>query len=74
MNDIFTIVTNFGLGIGSFVALIFFYNKFMLILNDTLKEQTKTLEKINESQTKIQINLESLSDRIEKLENKEVKK
>lgn len=69
MSDIFTIVTNFGLGIGSFIALIFFYNKFMDLLNNTLKEQTETLSKINESQLQIQITLENLSDRIDKLEN-----
>lgn len=69
MNDIFTIVTNFGLGIGSFVALIFFYNKFMSIINDSLKSQTNVLNNINESQIKMQTALETLSDRVEKLEN-----
>lgn len=56
MEEIVNIVVNNGLGVGSFIALLFYIFKYQTKANDTL-------DKINES-------LISLNERVAKLEKK----
>lgn len=59
MENIISVAVNNGLGVCSFVALLIFIFKYQTKANDTLDEISKTLI--------------SLSERIEKLENRKEK-
>ena len=63
MEEIINIVVNNGLGLASFVALLYFVNKYMENMNETIEEISKTL-------TMIQTNLSSLQYRVDDIEDK----
>lgn len=63
MQEIINIVVNNGLGLASFVALLYFVSKYMENMNETIEEISKTL-------TLIQSNLSSLQNRIDDIEEK----
>ena len=67
MEDFIQIVVNNGLGVASFIALIFFMIKGQSKTNDTLSEINKTL-------ITIQTSLVSLSERISDLEDSKKEK
>jgi len=63
MKDIINIAVNNGLGICSFIALLYFIYKYIGELNSTLK-------KINESMIEIQVALVKLTERVSDIEKK----
>lgn len=64
MESLANIIVNNGIGVGSFLALLYFMNIFINDISNTLEETTKTLVSIQE-------NLSTLSDRVDKIESRE---
>lgn len=63
MESIVNVIVNNGIGVGSFIALLYFMNIFITDIKTTTEETTKTLLSIQDSLT-------SLSDRVDKIEDK----
>lgn len=63
MEQIFNIVVQNGLGVGSFIALLYF-------MGTSLKDIKQTNEEISKTLLLIQSNLTTLQTRIETIENK----
>ena len=63
MEEIFKLVVDNGLGIGSFIALLYFIFTYVKSLNDTMT-------KISNTMIQMQINMEKMTDRIDKIEEK----
>ena len=65
MQELIEIVVHNGLGVASFLALMFF----MYII---MKDITKSLNDISNTLIQIQLNLSQLNERVDKIEEKEV--
>lgn len=65
MMDVINVVIQNGLGVASFLALMFF----MYII---MKDITKSLNDISNTLIQIQLNLSQLNERVDKIEEKEV--
>ena len=63
MEELIKVVVDNGLGIGSFIALLYFIFTYVKSLNETMTKITSTL-------IQIQINLATMTDRIDKIEEK----
>ena len=63
MESIVNVIVNNGIGVGSFLALLYFMNIFITDIKTTTEETTKTLLSIQDSLT-------SLSERVDKIEDK----
>ena len=63
MEEIFKLVVDNGLGIGSFIALLYFIFNYVKELNDTMT-------KISNTMIQMQINMATMADRIDKIEEK----
>lgn len=63
MEELIRAVVDNGLGIGSFIALIVFIFKYQDKNNELLK-------KISDTMIQMQINMEKMTDRIDKIEEK----
>ena len=63
MEEIFKLVVDNGLGIGSFIALLYFIFNYVDKLSNTMN-------KISDTMIQMQINLEKVTDRIDKIEEK----
>lgn len=63
VEQIFNLVVQNGVGVGSFLALLYF-------MNTSLKDIKTNTEEITKSQILIQGNLNSLAQRVEVIENK----
>lgn len=63
MEEIFKLVVDNGLGIGSFIALLYFIFTYVKSLNETMT-------KISNTMIQMQINMEKMTDRIDKIEEK----
>ena len=63
MEELIKVIVDNGLGIGSFIALLYFIFTYVKSLNETMTKITNTL-------IQIQINLASITDRIDKIEEK----
>lgn len=63
MEELIKVVVDNGLGIGSFLALLYFIFTYVKSLNDTMTKITNTL-------IQIEINLATMTDRIDKIEEK----
>lgn len=63
MEDIFKLVVDNGLGIGSFIALLYFIFNYVDKLSNTMN-------KISDTMIQMQINLAAVTDRIDKIEEK----
>lgn len=63
MAELIKVIVDNGLGIGSFIALLYFIFTYVNSLNDTMTKITNTL-------IQIQINLATMTDRIDKIEEK----
>ena len=64
MEDLINVVVQHGLGVASFLALMFF----MYVI---LKDITKSLNDISNTLIQIQLNLSQLNSRVDDLESKE---
>lgn len=63
MQEIIKVCEENGLGIASFIALIYFIFTYVKILNETMT-------KISNTMIQMQINMEKMTDRIDKIEEK----
>lgn len=63
MQDLFKLIVDNGLGIGSFLALLYFIFTYV-------KELNSTMTKISNTMIQMQINMEKMTDRIDKIEEK----
>lgn len=63
MEEIFKIIVDNGLGIGSFIALLYFIFTYVKELNQAIDQISKTM-------IQIQINLATMTDRVDKIEEK----
>ena len=63
MESLITAIVNNGLGVGSFIAFIYFINMYLSKMNNTLSDVAKTLNSI-------QLNLNNLSERVSDIEEK----
>ena len=63
MNEIIKVCVENGLGIASFIALLYFIFTYVKSLNDTMT-------KISNAMIQMQINMEKITDRIDKIEEK----
>lgn len=63
MEELIKLIVDNGLGIGSFIALLYFIFTYVNSLNDTMQKMTNTM-------IQIQINLATMTDRIDKIEEK----
>lgn len=61
MQDIINVVVQNGLGVASFIALIWF-------MNTSLKDMNKTMSDISATLIQIQLNLSQLNGRVDDLE------
>lgn len=66
LQEIMEVVTNNGLGVMSFIALLYF-------MSTSLKDIKASTEKISETLVTIQASLISLSERVADLENRKEK-
>lgn len=64
MEEFINVVVQNGLGVASFIALIWF-------MNTSLKDMNKTMSDISTTLTQIQLNLSELNSRVDDLEGKE---
>lgn len=63
MEELMQLIVQNGIGVGSFMALLYFINKYISNMNITLENMTETLTTIKES-------LLSLTNRVSEIENK----
>lgn len=63
MEEIFKLVVDNGLGIGSFIALLYFIFNYV-------KELNETMTKISNTMIQMQISMATMTDRIDKIEEK----
>lgn len=67
MEELIKVVVDNGLGIGSFIALLYFIFTYVKSLNETMT-------KISNTMVEMQINMATMTDRIDKIEEKINKK
>lgn len=70
MQDIIKLVVDNGIAVACFIAFIYFIFVDKKESNDLFKSTNDVLKGINDTLIKMQVNLQQLNDRIEKLENK----
>ena len=63
MEEIFKLVVDNGLGIGSFIALLYFIFTYVKSLNETMTNISNTM-------IQMQISMATMTDRIDKIEEK----
>lgn len=63
MQDIINIVMNNGIGVASFIGLLYFVNNYISKMNDTLMQVSLTLNSIKDS-------LITFSSRVDEIEEK----
>lgn len=75
MNDLVQVITNSGLGVASFLALLYFINKYMATMTDSMKTFIETIKilkdklgEISEVLKLVQGNLLNLQNRVDKIE------
>lgn len=67
MEEIIKVIVENGLGVGSFIALLYFIFKYE-------DKQSTALNKISDTLIQVQLTLSSLSNRMDKIENNITKK
>ena len=70
MEQIIQVCVNNGLGIASFLALLFFINKDNMSKEEDKKDLVETLKTIKDTMVETKIAIVELNGRIEKLEEK----
>ena len=71
MENLIKVIVDNGLGVASFIALLYFMFKYVGTINTTLTNITSVLKDLTKSQKEIQKSLTSLNERVEKLEKKD---
>ena len=70
MQDIIKLVVDNGIAVACFIAFIYFIFVDKKESNELYKATNTILKEINETLVKMQVNLQQLNDRVEKIENK----
>lgn len=70
MQDIIKLVVDNGIAVACFIAFIYFIFVDKKESNDLYKATNSILKEINDTLVKMQVNLQQLNDRVEKIENK----
>ena len=70
MQDIIKLVVDNGIAVACFIAFIYFIFVDKKESNDLYKATNTILKEINDTLVKMQVNLQQLNDRVEKIENK----
>jgi Fe2+ transport system protein B len=70
MEDVVRVIVDNGLGVASFIALLYFMFKYVGTINTALTNITSVLKDLTKSQKEIQKSLTTLNERVEKLEKK----
>lgn len=70
MADIIKLVVDNGIAVACFVAFIYFIFVDKKESNELYKSHNEILKEINDTLVKMQVNLQQLNDRVEKIENK----
>ena len=63
MEELVNIVINNGIGVSSYIAFIYFINKYLVKMNDVLTDVSSTLKLV-------QANLTELTTRVNDIENR----
>ena len=63
MEELIKVIVDNGLGVGSFIFLMFFIFKYQ-------EKQNELMKKISDTMVQMQINLATITDRIDKIEEK----
>ena len=71
MEQIIKLVVDNGIAVACFIAFIYFIFSDKKESNELYKEQNGILKEISQTQIKMQVSLQQLNDRVEKLEKKE---
>ena len=71
MEQIIKLVVDNGIAVACFIAFIYFIFSDKKESNELYKEQNGILKEISQTQIKMQVSLQQLNDRVEKLEQKE---
>lgn len=74
MQELINVAVNNGLGICSFIALLYFIFTINKQSNENQKDLNETLNKINDSMVEVQVALVKLTERVSDVEMKVVKK
>lgn len=69
MEEIIKTVVDNGLGIASFVVLIYFVFTYVKEINITMVKISDTMVQMQGSMVQMQISMEKMSDRIDKIED-----
>lgn len=70
MAEIIKLVVDNGIAVACFVAFIYFIFVDKKESNELYKSHNEILKEINDTLVKMQVNLQQLNDRVEKIENK----
>ena len=74
MQDIIKLVVDNGIAVACFIAFIYFIFIDKKESNDLFRSTNEVLKQINETLVKMQVNLQQLNDRVDKLEKAEIRK
>lgn len=74
MQDIIKLVVDNGIAVACFIAFIYFIFVDKKESNDLFHSTNEVLKQINETLVKMQVNLQQLNDRVDKLEKSELRK
>ena len=71
MEEIIKLVVDNGIAVACFIAFIYFIFVDKKESNDLFKSTNDVLKQINDTLIKMQLNLQQLNDRVEKIEKEE---
>lgn len=74
LQDIIKLVVDNGIAVACFIAFIYFIFIDKKESNDLFRSTNEVLKQINETLVKMQVNLQQLNDRVDKLEKAEIRK
>lgn len=66
MEDIINLVVQNGVGVGSFIALLYFVNVYVTKMNDTIHEISLTLTTIKDSLLTLSARVDEIEDKIKR--------
>lgn len=70
MEEIIKLVVDNGIAVACFIAFIYFIFVDKKESNELFKTTNNVLKEINDTLVKMQLNLQQLNDRVDKIENK----
>ena len=70
MEEIGTFIVNNGLGVASFIILVYFMKEYLSKLNDSVIQINRTNEEIAETLVSVKNSLTDLQYRVDKIEKK----